>query len=60
MSEAAASTCGLINMGDVGNNTSIYDVGGGLFDGSLSIIMEGISVVGGVTRRRSFARRGFR
>ena len=33
---------GLVKMGDGNNNMLIYDAGGGIFDGSLSIIEDGI------------------
>ena len=56
--EAAASTCGLTKMGDAGNNVSIHDVGGGVFDSSISIVKDG--TWRGDAERRSFARRGFR
>ena len=47
----AAARWGLIKMGDGGINMSIYNVGGGVFNGSLSIMKDGILEVGGDARR---------
>ena len=41
-SGAVGSRCGLVKMGDGESNMLIYDMGGGVFDGSLSIVKSGI------------------
>ena len=41
-SDAAASTWGLVEVGDSGSNLLIHDVGGGVIDGSLWTIKDGI------------------
>ena len=41
-SVVAANACGLVKMGDGEGNVLIYDVGGGIFDGSLLIVEDGI------------------